>query len=110
MLFITERRMSDMKNKKYDFRITEADLAALRAKAEAAGVKLQVYLIEIGLSGKVTAAIPADVRKDIAGFARNLNQLAHRANTTGTAADIAAVEDLRRAALQIVKALNREVR
>jgi hypothetical protein len=95
-----------MKSKRLTVRLTDEELEIIRQKAKIAKLSLSRLMVSASLSRKIEPPIPDDIRKNIAGFGRNLNQLAHLSNATGTAAEIEAIEMLRADARKIVSAIS----
>lgn len=74
------------RNKQVIIRLTESEYAALRKKANAAGLKVSP-LIRCLLSGCEIRPRPPDSYKDLArelsAIGNNINQITHLANSTG---------------------------
>jgi uncharacterized protein (DUF1778 family) len=94
-----------MRDKKITVRATAEESESIKKKAKVAGMSISQYLIKAGLSRKIEPPIPLDIRKSIAGFGRNLNQLTYHSNATGTAAEVEAVERLKEDAQKIISAI-----
>jgi hypothetical protein len=93
-----------MRNKKLTVRLTPEELETIKAKAKLAKLSASQYLARAGLGRRIEPPIPDDIRKDIAGFGRNLNQLARQANITGKV-EVEAVGSLRAESQKIVIAI-----
>ncbi|MEW6070813.1 MAG: plasmid mobilization relaxosome protein MobC [Candidatus Thermoplasmatota archaeon] len=92
--------------KRLTVRVTTDERDAICEKASVAGLSMSKYLVKAGLGRQITPPLPDDVRRSIAGFGRNLNQLAHHANSTGTAAEVEVVEALREEVAELLRALS----
>lgn len=82
----------EKRSKRYPVTVTEAEAAELEAKAAAAGMTVPRLLhesaksthVETSTERKAAIAELFSVRREVAGIATNLNQLARYANTEGT--------------------------
>lgn len=86
-----KRREKALAEKVAHARVTAAELAEWRAKAEAAGVTLSELLRQAMRRTRAWTAAAADIERarvrEIARIGNNLNQLARWANTHKTAAE-----------------------
>lgn len=89
-----------------EVRATPAEREKIKARAQAYGFEFSQFVRVSCLSSLIKPRLPVEIRKNLAGWSRNLNQLAHHANSTGTPAEIAAVEALRRDAQEIISLLS----
>jgi hypothetical protein len=91
--------------KRLTVRLTDEELEIIRQKSKIAVLSMSQFLILSALNRKIEPPIPDDIRKNIAGFGRNLNQLSHWANSSGII-EIEAVERLRADARKIIVAIS----
>lgn len=88
---VKRRPVSGRRPVSFHLVLSEAERDELRAKAAAAQVTMGRYLVEKALTGqepadrRAVAAEVATIRLQLVGMARNLNQIAIVANTTGEA-------------------------
>ncbi len=94
-----------MREKKLTVRLTDVELETIRERAGIAKLSMSQFLLRAGIGRHIKPALPDDVRRSIAGWGRNLNQLAHIKNSTGQI-EIEAVERLRAEAQKIVNAIS----
>ena len=110
----TVNRMEEQKPKRKRiylkvFMDTETkDVIKARAR-EQAGLSASAYLLKCGLEETITPPLPTQVVKDINGFGRNLNQLTHVANATGTVS-MSQLDELKHQAGEIIRLLKKETR
>jgi hypothetical protein len=94
-----------LRNKKVTVRLTPEELESIKTKARIAKLSISQFFVRAVLGRRIEPPVPDDIRRDIAGFGRNLNQLAYHCNVTGTPAEIEAVESLRTEAQKIISAI-----
>ncbi|MEW6116156.1 MAG: DUF1778 domain-containing protein [Nitrospirota bacterium] len=91
--------------KRLTVRITEDEHATIQDKAAIAGLSMSKYLIKAGLSRQIKPPLPEEVRRAIAGFGRNLNQLAHKCNINDAAPEAGEVRELREDVRELLEAI-----
>jgi Mg2+ and Co2+ transporter CorA len=87
-------------------RFTDIEYQAVEKRRKDAGVSLSRFVHSVLLTGKVVQRISkadADVLRKLAGEANNINQLAHKANAGGVAAELMM---LKKKIVQIIKQLS----
>jgi hypothetical protein len=94
-----------MRNKKVTVRVTIEEHETIKKKSAIANLSISQFFVRAGLGRRIEPPIPDDIRKNVAGFGRNLNQLAYHCNATGTPAEVEAVEVLRKEAEKIISAI-----
>lgn len=67
--------MNSNKNKRITIRVTEEEMAIIKAKADLSGLKVSEYLRRLGKGLEVSARLSQEERKTLVGIGRNLNQL-----------------------------------
>jgi hypothetical protein len=81
---------------------------ALKTKArEQAGLSASAYLLKCGLEQKIKPPLPVQVVKDINGFGRLFNQVAHASNASDVL-NMEKIEELKQRAQTIIKLLRKE--
>lgn len=76
------------RNKQVIIRLTEHEYAALRKKADAAGLKVSPLIRRLIESCEVRPRPPdsyKDLARELAAIGNNINQITHLANSTGYA-------------------------
>jgi len=95
-------------NKKWQglrVRCSAEDIAEIRRNAAAAGMTLSVYVRDYSLIPRTSPVLPAEIRRAISGFGRNLNQLAYRANAAQDSAAAGEIRELRKEVSRLLEAL-----
>jgi hypothetical protein len=93
-----------MRNKKVTVRVTIEEHETIKKKSAIANLSISQFFVRAGLGRRIEPPIPDDIRKNIAGFGRNLNQLAYHANSTGEI-EVESVESLKKQAEKIISAI-----
>ena len=91
--------------KRLTVRLTDYELETIRERAGIAKLSMSQYLVKAGIGRHIKPALPDDVRRSIAGWGRNLNQLAYIKNSTGQI-ETEAINRLKADAQKIVTAIS----
>jgi hypothetical protein len=88
-----------------EVRLSIGDRDAIRLKAQIAKISMSQYFLRAALGRQIKPVLPDDVRRAIGGWSRNLNQLSHHANLTGTAAQVQELERLRESVVKLLRTI-----